>query len=111
MAPNMPMVVEYVKILHQKDGLVFNLDAADPSQTKAGDVEEIRSIGVRFCCTDMANHFRKESIGFGSRPKEIYKNKVAEVFIRVEGGSQNDIAIPYCPWCKEPVLTHEIASL
>lgn len=107
----MPMVVEFVRLLYIEDGVIINPGAADQSQTKVGDVSEIRAIGSRFCCTDMSHHFRKGSVGFGLRKEEVYRNKVAEVFIRVEGGSQNDIAIPYCPWCREPVLTNEIASL
>lgn len=122
------MVVEYVKIHYTENEAPINIGAYEPSQNQVGDLKEIKAIGVRFCCIDMAHHFRLDHVGFGSRPDEVYRNTVAEVFIRVEGGAQRfggenacgepqnpkpntDLAIPYCPWCREPVLTNEIASL
>lgn len=113
-----PMVVEYVKILHSEDGPPINVGAHDSSQIKAGDLKEIRPIGVRFCCVDMANRFRLGHIGFGSRSDEVFRNKTAEVYVRIDAEpgpdqnkTKNDLAIPYCPFCREPVLTEEIATL
>jgi len=103
---NMPMVVEYIKI---------------PSPNMPS---QIKPIGVRFCCSDMAHHFHKGVIQFGQRKEETATNRLSDVFIRIEGGAQvahssvfpdgpnykpnTDIALPYCPWCREPVMTVEI---
>ena len=101
--PRMPMVVEYVRT-----------------------PDLIKPVGVRFCCMDMAQHYRRGIIAFGSRPAETAFNKSIDVYVRIEGGAQivadmreifsdapapkpnTDIALPYCPWCKEPVMTREI---
>jgi hypothetical protein len=66
----MPMVVEYTKVM--EDGVLA----------------EIKPIGVRFCCLDMAHHYRMGRIEFGQRKEECYRNKIAEVFIRVDKGAQ-----------------------
>jgi len=103
---NIPMVVEYVKI---------------PSE---GMPPEIKPIGVRFCCSDMSAQWRHGVIEFGQRRVETSVNRLADVYIRVENGAQiahgsvfpggpdykpnTDIALPFCPWCREAVITMEV---
>jgi hypothetical protein len=119
-----PMVVEFIRILHKEDaitGINGRCVSVDNSPAwRAGDLDEIRSIGHHFCCPDMAKAVRLGHIGFGSRIDEVYHNKLMDVFFRVEDGAQilpggerqpkpnTDIAIPYCPWCNEAILTLEI---
>ena len=113
--PKMPMVVEYVRTYSDKDRIF----------------QYIKPIGVRFCCPDMSQHYRRGVIEFGNRKAETTFNKSADVFLRVEGGAQifrsptdeqyqngvrqvlvkpnTDIALPYCPWCREPVMTLEVS--
>jgi hypothetical protein len=68
----------------------------------------------------MKYNWRIGVVGFGSRPEEVFLNKVAEIYIRtitpepftrgIQSGSKNDIAIPYCPWCREPVTTRDVTE-
>ena len=110
-----PLVVEYIKILHKEDSLYDKEGRStqlggEPSH-KVGDLDEIRQIGLVYCCDDMKHYFKRGTIGFGQRQEEVYHNKIAEVFIRIKGESKNDIAIPYCPFCREAVMTCEIGVI
>lgn len=111
MEPLKSTVVEYVKMLHTDDALTGSngqcLSETNPPAYKKGEVCEIRKVGEYHCCVDMRHHFRNGHIGFGSRPKTVYKNKSTEIFIRAEG---EDIPLAYCPWCKSPVLTFEVTT-
>jgi hypothetical protein len=120
-----PMVTEFLKILHTSDAITGEngqgISPTNPPAWKAGDLDEIRQIGQHFCCAEMTYHVRMGHVAFGSRKEEAYHNKVAEVFIRVENGARvlpggnekaklnTDIAIAYCPWCREAVMTMEIS--
>jgi hypothetical protein len=138
-----PTVVEYVKILRTSNSLVGQdgrpVSENNPPDRKIGDVAEIRQIGLpQFCCGAMSYHFGFGAVAFGQRPEEVYRNKLAEVFLRVENGSQvlsregspppkgqewktltygrepkpnEDIALAYCPWCTQSVMTREIATI
>lgn len=109
-----PMVVEYLKLLHTENALTGSngqhISETNPPAWRVGDVSECKFIGVHFCCSEMGFHFRAGHIGFGERPESIYKNKVAEVFVRIAGGPEQDFVLPYCPFCREPVLTREISG-
>lgn len=99
-----------------------------------GELAEIQMINYHTCCEAMAERVENKTIEFGSRREEVYRNKLADVFIRVENGAQiipqdgnppkegarasknspkenTDIALAYCPWCQAPVETHEIATV
>lgn len=107
-----PMVVEYQILLYiedskvDKNGQSIHL-GGEPSY-RVGHINEIKASHTRICCDDMDKHIKLGLVGFGTRPEETFHNKVAEVFIRVKGDSALDIAIPYCPWCTQPVLTLEV---
>ena len=112
-------VIEYEKLYYEEDcpvgitGLsTFHathpiFGQANPPVYLKGDISELKIVKETFCCPDMENAYRIGTVGFGERKNETYRNKVAEVFIHIEGGSKNDIAIPFCLWCKAPVFTQE----
>lgn len=106
-----PTVIEYTKILHDKDALVGKdglcLSDFNPPAYRIGDLDEIKEVWSKFCCSAMENRYHSGIIGFGTRSENVYHNQVAEVFIRVQHGQEHDIALPYCPWCCMPVMVRE----
>src|SRR5665213_841028 len=119
------MVVEILKILHISDALTGengqSIEPNNPPTWKTDDLDEIRQIGIHFCCSEMSHQVKIGNIAFGNRKEEAYHNKLADVFIRVENGARilpggkekpkpnTDIPIAYCPFCTEAVLTMEIS--
>ena len=123
-----PMVVEYIKIFHTEDAITGSdgqcISEKNLPAYRAGDLAELRKIGEHFCCSEMARIVKLGYIQFGSRNEEVYRNQLAEVFLRVEDGAQilpdghggreknnTDIPIAYCPFCTQPVLTREIETI
>jgi hypothetical protein len=109
-----PTIVEFTKILHTTDALVGKdgkaISDINPPSYKAGELDEIKEVWTQFCCSAMSDHYNKGIIGFGIRPENTYHNTTAEVFIRVQQGQENDIALPYCPWCCMPVMITEYSG-
>lgn len=105
------MNVDYIKFLYKEDAITGKdgqcLSENNPPAYKVGDVEECKAINILSCCEAMECLVSSGIVGFGSRPENVYKNRIAEVFIRCDKGY--DLSLPYCPMCKEPVMTHEVA--
>jgi len=134
------MHVDFLRILHKEDSQVgINGQAVsehNPPSYLAGALDEIRLVSQCPCCEAMAERVQDQTIEFGSRREEAYHNKLADVFIRIEGGAQvvpedgrppkegaisstrgriskpnTDIALAYCPWCTAPIETHEVSTI
>lgn len=124
------MVVEFIQIIHRRDAITGingqHISPNNPPAYLAGDLDEVRQVGIHYCCDGMKMAVENGIIEFGSRMEEAYHNKLKDVFIRVEDGAQvlpcnckgpcpcrtpkpnTDLALAYCPFCTMPVLTYEI---
>lgn len=111
------MRIDFIKIFYIADGPIVNGEIL----YKQGDLESVKILNIDHCCNKMLDAWTKESshhdqihpprIGFGSKIDTIgiESNKIAEVYIRVEGKyNEDNMAIGYCPFCGQPIEVSEV---
>lgn len=80
---------------------------------KAGDIKEITLSEIdKVCCNDMREAMEDNYIGFGEYNSTLNHDSNVNIFCcspYPEGACWSSMAIKYCPFCAEKIITNEVA--
>ncbi len=101
------MLVKTKTTLRSQKGVRFRFD-----NRKVHDIKEVE---VKYCCEPMEEAFREKYIGFGEfnvdRPLNWNNNvNIFHCLPYSEGACWDEMAIRFCPWCKEEIKIQNIET-
>lgn len=130
--------VDYITMLWVQDSIVgkngLPVSPDNLPSFKAGDIQQHVFERVVPCCENFSKLFNQGIIGFGTRPESTYHNHSIDIYFRAEntkepivenvyervynkvlnpfhGKDHLDIPIPYCPFCRAPIISNELFVL